>query len=222
MSAPDAVHVHSDGAPIVPGTSIAGVLRHRAARIAHTLAVQPDKAETMITQMFGDVTEGDKAKKEAPTQRASRIRCDEKPIKHTTEQIQARIRIDRLTGGVLPGYLFDEKPVWAEVGNVALWSLSCRLTEPDDAEIGLILQAVKDMWAGDLPVGGGGGIGRGVLRGRKATITRYIKQPEEAGSTSTWAIIATPTGITVEGDPHILDNWARAAFSHLRGAESVV
>jgi len=52
-----------------------------------------------------------------------------------------------------------------------LVSVELSLREPSEAEIGLLLLLLKDLWTGDLPVGGEAGIGRGRLAGREATLS---------------------------------------------------
>ncbi len=54
-----------------------------------------------------------------------------------------------------------------------------RLHDPaarDDARIGLLLLVLKDLWTGDLPLGGESSVGRGRLRGLSATIRDGDKQ----------------------------------------------
>ena len=41
----------------------------------------------------------------------------------------------------------------------------------EDYEAGLMLLVLKDLWTGDLPIGGEKAIGRGVLTGKKASIS---------------------------------------------------
>jgi hypothetical protein len=49
------------------------------------------------------------------------------------------------------------------------------LRAPRDSEIGLLLLLLKDLWTGDLPLGGGVSVGRGRLKGVRAE----IKTPQD-------------------------------------------
>ncbi|MFO0212935.1 MAG: RAMP superfamily CRISPR-associated protein, partial [Pseudanabaena sp.] len=101
---PDAVHLKShrpnkqkpqeyNPLPIISGTSLAGVLRHRAVRIINTL----EKDLQIVDDIFGtDIS--DNGNKEA---KASRLIVHESEIKESSELVQSRIAIDRFTGGAM-------------------------------------------------------------------------------------------------------------------------
>ncbi|MBF2017293.1 MAG: hypothetical protein IGS23_19240 [Rivularia sp. T60_A2020_040] len=160
--APDVVHLKSrrngDLKSILSGTSLTGVLRHRAERIINTI----QKNTNIINDIFGFVDEKTKKAK------ASRLIVDEVEINHTTDLIQNRIAIDRFTGGALHGALFDEQPIFGN--DKTNLEIKLILRQPKDAEIGLLLLLLKDLWTGDLNVGGTSSIGRGRLQGRNVTI----------------------------------------------------
>jgi CRISPR/Cas system CSM-associated protein Csm3 (group 7 of RAMP superfamily) len=166
---PDTVHLHSarpGGArkPVLSGTSLAGALRHRAERILRTIG-NAAQATTMIDNMFGParITSGDKQKA-----RSSRLIVSETVIENPVNLVQNRIRIDRFTGSVHGTGLFNEQPVFGK--NDTLVTIDLTLRNPQDAEIGLLLLLLKDLWTGDLPLGGEIGIGRGRLKGVEAVI----------------------------------------------------
>jgi len=166
---PDTVHLHSarpGGArkPVLSGTSLAGALRHRAERILRTIG-NAAQATTMIDNMFGParITSGDKQKA-----RSSRLIVSETVIENPVSLVQNRIRIDRFTGSVHGTGLFNEQPVFGK--NDTLVTIDLTLRNPQDAEIGLLLLLLKDLWTGDLPLGGEIGIGRGRLKGVEAVI----------------------------------------------------
>jgi len=172
--APDVVHLKSrrndELKSILSGTSLTGVLRHRGERIVNTIGADTN----IISDIFGFVDEQTKKAK------ASRIIVDEVEINESTDLIQNRIAIDRFTGGALHGALFDEQPIFGN--DKTNLEIKLTLRQPKDAEIGLLLLLLKDLWTGDLPVGGSSSIGRGRLQGRKATIqhdgkTWTISQP---------------------------------------------
>lgn len=189
LSVPDVVHLRSQRngklQPVVSGTSLAGVLWHRAERIVNTLG----KDLKIIYDLFGKVDEDTKEAK------ASRLVIDETAIESTDDLVQSRIAIDRFTGGTYHGALFSEQPIFGietteeqkknkkgkEKSKPAQKNkhieLKLELRQPKDYEIGLLLLLLKDLWTGDLPVGGTSSIGRGRLQGVEATLT--WQQPEE-------------------------------------------
>jgi CRISPR/Cas system CSM-associated protein Csm3 (group 7 of RAMP superfamily) len=160
---PDAVHLKSKRneklESIISGTSLAGVLRHRAVRIVNTL----EKDLQIVDDIFGtDIS--DNGNKDA---KASKLTVYESEIKNTSELVQNRIAIDRFTGGALHGALFDAQPIFS--GEVEL-KLELRNPKDNEHEIGLLLLLLKDLWTGDLPIGGESSIGRGRLQGIRADI----------------------------------------------------
>lgn len=178
--APDVVHLrsHRDGElkPVLSGTSLAGVLRHRAERIVNTLNQSEKMAQKIVNDVFGFVEENSKQAK------ASRLVVHESVIENTAELVQNRIAIDRFTGGAYHGALFSEQPIFGS--DETRLTLELELRQPRKAEIGLLLLLLKDLWTSDLPVGGESSIGRGRLQGIEATMKRQI--PGKA--TQTWTI----------------------------------
>jgi hypothetical protein len=102
------------------------------------------------------------------TARSSRLIVSETVIENPVNLVQNRIRIDRFTGSVYGTGLFNEQPVFGK--NDTLVAIDLTLRNPQDAEIGLLLLLLKDLWTGDLPLGGEVGIGRGRLKGVEAVI----------------------------------------------------
>ncbi|HEU4327850.1 MAG TPA: RAMP superfamily CRISPR-associated protein [Roseiflexaceae bacterium] len=169
--APDATHLRRRAAhvpdapdadpfePVLPGTSVAGALRARALRIANTLGARDTSA---VEALFGPEQGGGA---EVRPLHASRLRVSEQPLTAARSLVQSRMSIDRFTGGALDTALFSEAPLTAgEVG------LTVAIHDPCDAEIGLLLLLLKDLWTGDLPLGGTSSIGRGRLDGRAAEL----------------------------------------------------
>ncbi|MEC4812255.1 MAG: RAMP superfamily CRISPR-associated protein [Scytonema sp. PMC 1069.18] len=160
--APDVVHLKSrrngEAKPILSGTSLTGVLRHRAERIVNTI----QNNTNIINEIFGFVDENTKKAN------ASRLIVDEVEINDTTDLVQNRIAIDRFTGGALDGALFNEQPIFGN--NKTKLTITLQLRQPKEPEIGLLLLLLKDLWTGDLTVGGTSSIGRGRLKGENATI----------------------------------------------------
>lgn len=175
----DFVHLQAqqvDGkmAPVLSGTSLAGALRARAHKIVSTVG-DSKKAETMIYRMFGP----DMDKEKTPC--ASRLLVHETVIVDgITDRVQNRVSIDRFTGGARDTALFNEQPVWGKPEtcitiNLRLLKAANPGEEEADqtfnAQVGLLLLLLKDLWTGDLPLGGESSVGRGRLRGKEATLT---------------------------------------------------
>jgi CRISPR/Cas system CSM-associated protein Csm3 (group 7 of RAMP superfamily) len=189
---PDVVHLQLRQAngeksqPVVPGTSFAGVIRHRALRIAKTL-LDDTKANALVDGMFGCAKEGQSGKKDKESYQASRVRVADTTIERTNSEpiksyVQTRVQIDRFTGGAAETKLFSEQPIFGTPD--AALTLDLTLLNPKPAEIGLLLQVLKDLWLGDLPLGGASSVGRGRVQGRWADLTRRLsgqKTAEGAG-----------------------------------------
>ena len=201
-SGPDATHLRSrrngKDVPVLSGTSLAGVIRAQARRIAWTMAGQGNEAaaDELVNGMFGqmeqpkrDTTPADRRKLK---KQASRVMIDESVIEAGKKTgsphdiVQTRVKIDRFTGGAFESALFAEQPVFGGGFRLGL-SLREPMVEKDedsavtearrqaaraqmDAEVGLLLLVLKDLWTGFLPVGGSSSVGRGRLKGRAATI----------------------------------------------------
>jgi CRISPR/Cas system CSM-associated protein Csm3 (group 7 of RAMP superfamily) len=202
---PDVVHLKSSGKPIVSGTSLAGVLRHRAERIVKTLQnTSSDDEPVLVKSLFGDVDEKLKAAQ------ASRLIVHEAEIKEAYDMVQNRIAIDRFTGGAYHGALFNEQPVWGN-DNTKL-TVEIELHNPKECEIGLLLLLVKDLWTGDLPIGGESSIGRGRLKGKKATMTHY--QPGQ--QKKSWKITQGDQHLEIE-NPDELESFVKALVDEVSG-----
>jgi hypothetical protein len=157
----DAVHLHRldvDGGgtprrqPVIAGTSLAGVLRHRCLRIAKTLS--GDKGDALVAGMFGELA------------RASRVRVSEALIRGGRLLRHMRLRIDPWTGGALESFLFTEDAWYGGVVDVEIELAPPRRGERDSAgaERALLLLALRDLATGDLHVGGESSAGRGRFR----------------------------------------------------------
>lgn len=158
-TAPDSVHLHSAGKPVLPGTSLAGAMRAQALRIARCVRSFQKDGDEWINQLFGPHIEN-KQNSSLLQSRASKLRVSENFVSNSKPHRQTRIAIDRFTGGAVSGALFDEEVEAGGNINVRL-----ELRKPTEAEIGLILLLLKDLLSGEIPVGGSASVGRGVLKG---------------------------------------------------------
>jgi len=195
-SGPDMVHLHAarvggKAKPVIPGTSWAGILRHRALKIARTVSGDDQEASlAFVDGMFGPsvVERGEKNAK------ASRVSIREAEITDVDSLVVTRVKIDRFTGGAFESALFSEQPA---VGNSRTQvKLDLTLRNPQPEEIGLLLLLLKDLWTGDLPIGGESGVGRGRLKGIRATLK--TPQGEWAFEQKGDQLIAPPKAETLE------------------------
>lgn len=211
---PDMQHLHSkrkhkekdkyELVPIISGTSLAGALRARAEKIANTITQKEhkDKVRKLIDDMFGS----DNAANGHP--QASRLIVNESVIEHATNDlVQSRVSIDRFTGGALDTALFTEAPVF-KTDQTSI-RIHLRLQKPEDAEIGLLLLLLKDLWTSDLAIGGEASVGRGRLRGKKANLALH----------QTWSIAQNgeKLAITPEDGPEVLQGYVKSLNDFLLG-----
>ncbi len=173
-------HLHSGGQPVISGSSLMGALRHRAEKILKVAGVSGSDGK--INHLFG--YQGDDG--DATKIQRSRIDTREASI-HAKSAVQTRIRLDRFTQAPVEGGLFNSAPVWRvhqedDSGKVTLW---WRIRDYQPGEAALLLHLLRDLWTGDLPLGGEKNIGRGRLEGFVAEVSFpnqpavQIKQQEE-------------------------------------------
>lgn len=185
---PDVVHLRSlrpglDGKPVwqpvLPGTSLAGALRARALRVATVVGGSPRRARKFVEAIFGP----EKVERDDENTPASRLETEETVIAGGIDWIQNRVKIDRFTGGAFDGALFNEQPVFG--ASQTRINIRLILRQPSPGETGLLLLLLKDLWTGDLHLGGEASIGRGRLRGICASLSDGEK---------TWAVIQQEGG----------------------------
>ena len=169
----DADHIHlrrpeltSDGQlfepkPVLPGTSLAGVLRHRCLRIARTLARDQAAADDLVDQSFGPA----KISKERKAW-ASRVRVQEASIRGGRILRNTRLRIDPWTGGAVESLLFSEDLLYGGLLDLRIELCQLPTASYTRAARALLLLALRDLARGEVPVGGECGAGRGRLRPR--------------------------------------------------------
>jgi len=156
----DSEQMQSNGKNIIPGTSIKGVIRHRAEKIMRTLNKYDEKK---IQDLFGYVKERDRSAKKG------RISISECIITGGSLEKQTRIRVDMLTGGAEDGALFSELPLWSD-GNTSI-DVDIKIKAATEFDMALLLQVMKDLWTGNLTLGGEASIGRGRFSGKDLLMT---------------------------------------------------
>lgn len=205
---PDVSHLRSrrDGkdVPVMSGTSLAGVIRAQALRIARTMAGGDEagnkRADGLVRGMFGYMQkpeelprakDGRRPDRRKLRKHAGRVTIDESTIAGQTDLVQTRVKIDRFTGGAFESALFAEQPAFG-----GGFTLKLALREPADAEVGLLLLVLKDLWTGFLPVGGSSSVGRGRLKGARAAVGYGGKEwtLEAAGKAGESVKVSSATG----------------------------
>jgi len=219
---PDFMHLHSarpesDGtrkrAPILSGTSLTGALRARAIKIARLIAPPGSEGEktarTLIDGMFG----ADMNIATDPV--ASRLTVYERTVSSVENQlVQNRVSLDRFTGGTRDGALFNEQPLFGNTQSIV--TVNLQLENPQEYEIGLLLLLLKDLWTGDLPLGGEISIGRGRLRGKNCHLEYQNSQIK------VWNLLANGANVlsVTIGKPQELEQYVAGLHTYLSGSES--
>ena len=153
---PDVVSMESFEAPVIPGASTMGAIRHRAAKILKTL--ECGELQEKMRELFGFVDEKNKAAARG------RVVIEETPVRDVVKEVQTRIKIDRFTGGTIHGALFEAMPLWQTGSGGGGLCLKMTIRGFQDWEAGLFLYILKDLWTGDLAIGGEKNVGRGALK----------------------------------------------------------
>lgn len=182
---------------VIPGTSIKGVLRSKAYKILLKLSNNNEiKTENFLNEFMGYAASGDIGGKK------SKLEVDEVYINSDKLKAvkQSRIRINRFTGGTITGALFNEEPVWQQDKSRPVLTFKFRIKKCSDEEAGLMLLLIKDIWLGNLCVGSGKGIGRGVLRGHRCSISYKGDN----------FIFENNNGFHVQGDKELLELYVQA------------
>ena len=151
-----AVTLKSRGEFVIPGTSLKGVLRHRAEYIFDKLG---------LDKKFLDGLMGTTANK-------SRLVVAESYVepKNFAEVNHTRNKIDRLTGGTLQGVLFTTKPAYQKNFDAPTLKLHFEIRDAKNFEVGLAIFLLRDLWLGRVAIGGEKSVGRGTLKGLSADI----------------------------------------------------
>lgn len=177
-----AAQLLSNGDYAIPGASVRGVICQRAKEIMKMSG--KSGYEEALKSLFGFASENKKEK--GYSGKKSRLFVEEcyinkndvKPSK------QARNKIDRFTGSTINGALFTNVPIWRQKDRQPRMTLRFRIRKCQPWEAGLMLFVLKDLWTGMVAFGGEKSIGRGTLKGIKATINlgqKKIVMTEENG-----------------------------------------
>ena len=152
---PDFEQLTDNGYPVIPGTSMAGALRHRVKDILKDLKNDElDLDENrLIDQMFGFVNERSKKA------HSSNVVIDEAVIHNSRPLVITRTGVSRFESSAKDGALYKEK-TYIE-GD---FELNIYIKNHKDWIMGILLLAIKDLQNGYLAVGGQTSIGRGIFK----------------------------------------------------------
>lgn len=155
-----AVSLRSQKDFVIPGTSLKGIFRHRAEKIFRTLKLDV----TQLEKLMGTSKDSGEKIKSRFIVAESYIAPDKvAEINHT------RNKIDRFTGGTLQGTLFTTKPVYQNTSEPTL-TIHFEIRNSKNFEAGLALFLLRDLWHGNVAIGGEKSIGRGTVSGISAEI----------------------------------------------------
>ena len=179
-SKPDASHIQSDKKNILTGSGTKGAITARAKRILNTIWTKDEQPKLeFIDHILGYVNDpNDKEDiRDDKKPKKAKLRIEERELPAYVAELQSRIKIDRFTGGTINGALFDSMPLFntKQVAQEIDLKKKCtritiRVKDCTEAEAGLMLLVLKDLWTDDLAIGGEKGIGRGVFNGVSASI----------------------------------------------------
>ena len=171
-------------APVLPGSSIKGVLRAQARRILHTL-FDPDGENAsekpeylgLLDALFGSTEWAGRLsvddvyyRREAPLSPGAWLKEDVDALNAVTERHQ-HVAIDRFTGGASEGALYSARPVKRdEGGKKSGWEpirLALDLSDFPEAEgraaLALLKLLIRDLRDGYVPIGFGSRRGMGEI-----------------------------------------------------------
>ena len=144
---------------VIPGTSLKGVLRHRAEYIFGKLGIDAK----ILDGLMGNSTPDKKIKSRFIVAESYIAPEDFAEVEHT------RNKIDRFTGGTLQGTLFTSKPAYQKNLEPTL-KIHFEIRDATDVEAGLAIFLLRDLWLGRVALGGEKSVGRGTLSGVSAEI----------------------------------------------------
>ncbi len=175
----DSAHLKSGKDNILSGSSIKGSLRARIERILNTLFDNEFENLQIIDSFLGGIekdNKGEELKSKKAYKTPSRFLVEEVNISDVVDnETQARIKIDRFTGGTIESALFDSMPLFSK-GSENIKNFKITIKKANSFEKGLALLVLKDLWTADLPIGGEKNVGRGVLIGKNAEVYDQNKE----------------------------------------------
>ncbi len=144
---------------IIPASSLKGAIRNRIEMIQAYKQIDPKQ----IDILFGKAASKEEEGRMGLFCFYDTIVREEKK----NDNIQMRIRIDKFTGGARRGGLFSQKNI---TGKVTM-HIGILNGEQADQACALLIYALRDLANGEVAIGSGYGIGKGLIRADQITIT---------------------------------------------------
>jgi CRISPR/Cas system CSM-associated protein Csm3 (group 7 of RAMP superfamily) len=166
-NAPDAENIRNHKKEyIIPASSIKGVVRSQIEKICQYKGMD----EGTVDNIFGKT--GDKGDDDGVLGCVRFYDCVIGDVESNDKvPPQARIHIDKFTGGVMYQGLFSEKPTGGTL------EIKVDITDGEDSNVvkkakALVLLALRDIGIGVIPLGSGSSIGRGYVNGNMLTVEK--------------------------------------------------
>lgn len=190
---PDFVHICSNGKPVIPGSSMAGAIRHRIDIILRDLYLKESRDGKYTENTIDRFKEkADEEERKESIEKAfgyvngkdsviSNIIFSEAIIEDAKKLTSVRTAVSRFESSAKNGSLYKEETY---VGGTTNIEITIRKNEKAKWILGLLLLAVKDLQNGLLSVGGQTAIGRGIfsengpisIDGEQGKENDYIKE----------------------------------------------
>lgn len=143
--------------PILPASSIRGILRHAIYDIMKGLRIAPKTIKTILEDIFGHVSSFEA--------KCGKISFNDAPIltrpgKDAFATVQ-HVALDRFSAAPVEGALFNERPIWLPGAETTV-KLEARDLEAHEAA--LLWHALLDLCEGSLAIGSGVNRGNGRLK----------------------------------------------------------
>ncbi len=183
----DAPHMAENGALLLPGSSIKGALRAHITEIA-PFCLGPDWGRRLDGFFGRGSAKGQEGAGDNGI--AGKARCSDGVFQDAKTCTLHRIRINRISGGVMRKALFAERPVTATVS----WTI----TAPARETVGcaLLLFALRDLGLGLFTLGSGSSIGHGRAERVHAEIDVPGRQLVTLDSQPGTVALEDPDGVT--------------------------
>lgn len=158
----------TEACTLIPATSVKGVIAHRTAyywnkltnrNIEEGTALGCEKCPA-ITKLFGTTNNTDESK-----QSIGNVILSDVLLEKTADKVLPHIRIDKFTGGVMDGALFQEKATIGKGQHIREILYVNYEALQDNTIKDAFEHALSDICTGMLPLGGGTNRGNGIFTG---------------------------------------------------------
>ncbi|MGS2743863.1 RAMP superfamily CRISPR-associated protein [Halomonas sp. LS-001] len=163
----------SEPVPVIPGSAVKGAIAHRLGfhyrRLSGNLldpanmSPPADTPEPGTISLLGEAVNGDENEGQA-----GKLLIDDIYLEAPKVLRQTHNRIDRFTGGVINGALFEQELLWQPPLTLKLTVLAIDSLNQDPALCQALNATLEDLASGALPLGANGSRGQGSLIGTNA------------------------------------------------------